>query len=193
MKKTNLASFGGILTAILASLCCIGPLIVATVGFGSIAAFTLFESYRPYFIAISVLLIGAAFILVYRKRSVHCDDGTCKVESASKWTKTAVWLAAFVMILTISFPYFGLTAQGKVNENVKATATVTLHISGMDCEPCARGLEGSLASIEGVHKVHIDFPNGTGIVEYDENKVQPAAFIERLHQNGYPSTIEKGK
>lgn len=192
MKKTNFVSWGGIAAAVLASLCCIGPAVVVAAGIGSIGAFALFESYRPYFIAISTLLIGAAFTIVYRKRNVHCEDGTCKVESANKWAKTGVWLAAFAVTAAISFPYLGFTQQDAVNESVHATATVKLQISGMDCEPCARGLEGSLASIEGVRKAQIDFPNGKGVVEYDERKVQPTAFIERLNKNGFPSKILKG-
>ena len=110
MKKTTLSTVGGVVTAIVASLCCIGPVVVALVGVGSIGAFSAFDAYRPYLIGITVAILGLAFYLTYRKREVKCEDGTCKVESAGKWNKIGVWSATLIAASAIAFPYFGFTA-----------------------------------------------------------------------------------
>ncbi|MBI3365810.1 MAG: hypothetical protein HY033_13000 [Ignavibacteriae bacterium] len=68
MKKTTLTTFGGAVAAVVASLCCIGPVLVAGIGIGSLGAFAVFENYRPYLIGATVLLLLGAFYLVYRKR-----------------------------------------------------------------------------------------------------------------------------
>lgn len=193
MEKTTLASVGGITAAVIASLCCIGPVLVVFLGIGSIAAFSVFEIYRPYLIGLTVALIGLAFYLTYRKREVKCEDGTCKMESASKWAKTGVWTVTILAGLAVGFPYLGFAPQTSVNKAVDSTAVVTLTISGMDCKACAAGIEGSLANIKGVRKARVDFQSGKATVEYDSRMVKPTVFVDRVNDSGFKATIEKGK
>lgn len=107
MQKTTL-SVGSIATAIVVSLCCIGPAAAALIGAGSLGVFSAFEKYRPYLMALTALLLGFAFYFAYRKREVKCDDGSCKIESASKWNKIGVWGATFLAAIAITFPYLGI-------------------------------------------------------------------------------------
>lgn len=193
MEKTTLSSVGGIAAAIIASLCCIGPLVVVLLGAGSIAAFSIFEVYRPFLIGLTVVLIGLAFYLTYRKREVKCEDGTCKVESASKWTKSGVWSATLLAGLAVAFPYFGFAPQASVNKAVDSTAVVTVNIDGMDCKACALGLEGSLSGMKGVRKAKIDFEGGKAAIEYDGRVIKPAAIVDRINESGFTATIKKGK
>lgn len=193
MEKTTLASVGGMSAAVIASLCCIGPLLVVFLGVGSIAAFSVFEIYRPYFIGLTVALIGLAFYLTYRKREVKCEDGTCKIESASTWAKTGVWTVAVLAGLAVGFPYLGFAPQASVNKAVDSTAVVILNIDGMDCKACAAGIEGSLANIKGVRKARVDFESGKATVEYDDMIVKPTVFVDRVNESGFKATIEKGK
>lgn len=193
MKKINLLSFSGIIAGVIASLCCIGPGVVLFLGFGSIAAFSVFELYRPYFILVSFILISLAFYLAYRKKKVKCEDGSCKVENASKKTKIGVWTFTLLSVLAVGFPYLNLTTQTSANEHVYSNATAILKINGMDCKGCATGIEGSLASIKGVRKVRVDFETGKAIVEYDNSKIKPSVLIDHVNKNGFKATIEQAK
>ena len=60
MKET-LTSAGSIVTAFLASLCCIGPFVLTFVGVGSVGFLTLFEAYRDYLLIATLGLLGTAF------------------------------------------------------------------------------------------------------------------------------------
>ncbi|MBI3585523.1 MAG: cation transporter [Ignavibacteriales bacterium] len=193
MEKTTLTSVGGVIAAVIASLCCIGPVIVVFLGVGSVAAFSVFEAYRPYLIGLTVALIGLAFYFTYRKQEIKCEDGTCKVEGAGKLAKTGVWSATILTILAIGFPSLGFAPQSAVNKTVDSTAIVTLNISGMDCKACAAGMEGSLAGMKGVRKAKVDFENGKATLEYDAKIVKPTAFVDRVNENGFTATIKKGK
>jgi len=193
MQKTTLVSVGGVTAAVIASLCCIGPVLVVFLGVGSMAAFSAFEVYRPYLIGLTVALIGLAFFLTYRKREVKCEDGTCKMESASKWAKTGVWTVTILAGLAVGFPYLGFGPQTSVNKAVDSTAVVTLNISGMDCKACAAGIEGTLANINGVRKARVDFQSGKATIEYNNKVVKPAVFVERVNESGFTATIRKGK
>lgn len=104
MNKTTLASTGSVLSALLASLCCIGPVIFALVGAGSVGFAFVFEPYRPYLLVLTVLFLGTGFYFTYRKREVKCEDGTCKVESASNLNKIILWIAATITVIFMLFP-----------------------------------------------------------------------------------------
>ncbi|MFQ5640387.1 MAG: mercuric transporter MerT family protein [bacterium] len=104
MNKAALTTVGSILSALLASLCCIGPVVFALIGAGSLGFAAMFEPYRPYLLALTVLFLGAAFYFTYRKREVKCEDGTCRTETAGKWNKLLLWIAATVVAIFMFFP-----------------------------------------------------------------------------------------
>ena len=104
MNKTTLASVGSVLSALLASLCCIGPLVFALIGAGSLGLAAALVPYRPYLLALTVLFLGAGFYFTYRKREVKCADGTCRVETASKWNKILLWIATTIAVIFMLFP-----------------------------------------------------------------------------------------
>ncbi len=104
MQKATLSSVGSIVAAVTASLCCIGPAVLAILGASSLGAFAAFETYRPFFIGLTVVLLGLAFYLTYRKREVVCEDGSCKIEAAGKWNKILLWLAALLALIFLFFP-----------------------------------------------------------------------------------------
>ena len=108
MEKSTVTAGGSITAAVFASLCCIGPVFLGSVGVGSIGAFVVFEQYRTVFIVMAALFIAFAFSLAYRRHEVHCEDGTCKLQSSSRRTKLSVWGAAVVVTAAIAFPYFGI-------------------------------------------------------------------------------------
>lgn len=104
MNKAILTTSGSILSALLASLCCIGPFVFALIGASSLGFAAAFEPYRPYLLALTVVFLGAGFYFTYRKQDVKCEDGTCKIESASTWQKVLLWVAATVALVFMFFP-----------------------------------------------------------------------------------------
>ena len=104
MNKTTLASTGSVISALLASLCCIGPVVFALVGAGGLGFAFVFEPYRAYLLVLTAIFLGVGFFFTYRKREVRCEDGTCKIESASTWNKVLLWIAAVVALVFMFFP-----------------------------------------------------------------------------------------
>jgi copper chaperone CopZ len=191
MQKSTLSSAGSIVSAIVASLCCIGPAALAIIGAGSLGAFATFEKFRPYFIGLTALLLGAAFYLTYRKREVKCEDGSCKIEGAGKWNKIGVWSATFIAALAISYPYLAAKPSATANAAFAPKATVVLDIKGMTCNACASHIQTALSELKGVHRASVEYQTGTGVVEYDLALVQPEALIERVDETGYKATLAR--
>jgi mercuric ion transport protein len=58
---------GAVLAAIGASVCCVGPLLLISLGIGGawMSAFTSMETVRPYFIIVTLIFIGLGLSLIH--------------------------------------------------------------------------------------------------------------------------------
>lgn len=72
------ALFTGALAAILASACCLGPLVLVALGFSGawIGNLTVLEPYRPIFIGAALVALFFAWRRIYRPAQA-CKPGTC--------------------------------------------------------------------------------------------------------------------
>ena len=196
MKRSDISAAGPVLTAIVASVCCIGPALLALVGVGSLGAFGALESYRPYFIALTAVLLGLAFYFTYRKKEITCEDGSCKVVEAGKWNKIGVWTSAVIALAAIFFPYVNATpivsaATMKPTATQAPYSTAVLNIKGMDCEACANGLHASLSRMKGVKSATVKYKTRSAVIEYNPAEVAPEAFANFLTKAGYKTTVVK--
>lgn len=97
---------GGI-AAILASACCLGPLVLVLLGFGGawMSNLQVLEPFRPFTLGIAILFL----VLAYRKLwqpAATCDTGTlCAVPRTQRMYKILFWLVATLIVISISSPY----------------------------------------------------------------------------------------
>ena len=106
--KEKILNIGTVLTAFFSSLCCIGPIVFAILGLGGVGVFIGLETYRPYFIGLSIVFLGISFYLTYRKREIICEDGSCIIQRGSKWSKISLWTIIFIVGVFIVFPSLNL-------------------------------------------------------------------------------------
>ncbi|ASK89653.1 mercuric transporter MerT family protein [Sphingorhabdus sp. SMR4y] len=88
---------GGAFGALLASSCCLAPLMLVTLGISGawIGNLTMLEPYKWVFIAIAVVFLGLGFRQVYFRSAEPCEDGIyCARPETSLIVKSALWLAA---------------------------------------------------------------------------------------------------
>lgn len=100
------AVVGSVVAALAASVCCIGPVVAASIGAGALgAASARFEVYRPWFLGVTVLLLGMAFVSTYRRPPTECSDGAC-APASRRTAKVVLWTAAVLVALLATFPYY---------------------------------------------------------------------------------------
>jgi len=102
------AAMGVVGAAAAASACCIGPVVFSLLGAGALSASAVkLEAYRPWFLGLTLVLVGAAFYSAYRPTAnTSClADGTCTPESR-RTARIMVWIAAALAVLLITFPYY---------------------------------------------------------------------------------------
>lgn len=99
------ANAGAVLSAFLASACCVGPLVLALLGLGGGALLASFEPYRPYFMVVTFSLLGFGFWLQYRtpklKAGEACD---CPTPRANRAGRAMLWVAAILVAGFLAFP-----------------------------------------------------------------------------------------
>jgi len=107
--QERLLAAGGIIGAIVASSCCIVPLVLVTLGVSGawIGNLTALEPYKPHFLAVTAILLGAGFWHVYFKPKRACADGTyCARPRSGRITQTALWLATALALLAATVDYW---------------------------------------------------------------------------------------
>ncbi len=118
-KKTVItaASMGGLITALLASICCIGPVVFAALGVGVGATGFLAGTagflkvllpYRPGFIVLTLILLAISFYPAYRKpQSAVCAPGeVCAPGATSGANRTVLWVLAVLALVLLLAPYW---------------------------------------------------------------------------------------
>lgn len=108
-RQTRWLAIGGIFGAVLASSCCIVPLLLALAGISGawIGTLTMLEPYRPYVATVTVGLIAAGFWHVYFRPKPACEDGSyCAKPESSRLTKTVLWTATLIVSLAVTIGWW---------------------------------------------------------------------------------------
>lgn len=108
-SRKRLAATGSIIGAILASTCCLGPLILLTLGVSGawIGTLTALEPYKFYFIAVTLVFLAVGFWQVYFKPKGDCVEGAyCARPGSNRITKIALWSSTILILLAATINYW---------------------------------------------------------------------------------------
>lgn len=107
-KSTWEALIGALGSSFLASLCCLSPLLIATLGLGGAwsSYSTVFEPYRPYMIVFVGSLLGYSFYKLYIKPP-PCGVGVaCISPKILLIQRVMFWIIVAVSFALITFPWY---------------------------------------------------------------------------------------
>ena len=108
-RRSRWLATGGVIGAILASSCCIVPLVLVTLGVSGawIGSLTALEPYNPYFVVVTLAFLAGGFWHVYFRRKPECVDGSfCARPESSLITKSALWVATIVIVLAMTLTWW---------------------------------------------------------------------------------------
>lgn len=107
--RGGLLAGAGLLGALLASSCCIVPLAFVTLGISGawMSNLTALEPYKPYFVAVTLVMLGAGFWHVYIRPKRMCEAGSyCANPAAGRISRTLLWMATAIVLLAATINYW---------------------------------------------------------------------------------------
>ena len=97
----------GGLAALLASICCLGPLVLVAIGFSGawIGNLRVLEPYRPIFIGAALVALFFAYRRIFRPAQACKPEEVCAVPQVKTAYKTMFWIVAAMTGIALAFPY----------------------------------------------------------------------------------------
>jgi len=180
-----------IITAIAASLCCITPVLALIAGTSGIAStFSWIEPFRPYLIALTILVLAIAWYqkLKPKKQEIDCDceDQKPKFINSKKFLLLVTLLAG----LMLAFPYYTKIFYPNPNKEVVYVSESNVNkieysIKGMTCTGCEVHIESEVNKLDGIIEVKANHEKGNTIVKYDKTKVTNKEIEDAVGKTGY--------
>lgn len=98
----------GVLAGIGASLCCVAPLVLLSLGLGGawVASLTAFEPFRPIFLLLALFFVGWAFRKLYLAPQA-CEPGKpCADAGTIHKQRVIFWVVTIPLLGLLAFPWF---------------------------------------------------------------------------------------
>ena len=174
----------GVLSAITASVCCLGPLLLITLGLGSLGLGAALGRYHWYFILGAALLLSFAW-RNYFKEKKSCESAHCEMEG-KKMTRNILVLASAV-VLTFAGLNLYTYAKGSVAGEVsqKEGVRVFIPVGGMSCFTCEISVQSAVKKLPGVYQVKANAKDKLAIVSYDPQKTNLDQIVATINETGY--------
>jgi mercuric ion transport protein len=97
----------GFVAALLASTCCLGPLVLISIGFSGawVSRLTALEPYRPIFIGAALVALLLAGRQLWAKTPSCEPQEPCAAPSVRRGYKLLFWVVAALVIVAVGFPW----------------------------------------------------------------------------------------
>lgn len=188
----------GILSALVASVCCVGPLVLVLLGLGSLGLGAFFGRYHWWFILAAIGLLAFAW-RAYLKEKGRCQNAHCEMAQGktARWTLT---LATLIVVLFVGLNLYTYLSQSWASPSQKvqasgASASVVIPVEGMTCFTCELTVESSLKRLHGVQSADARVNEKAAYVSYDPTRVRLEDLVAAINKTGYQASApkEKGK
>lgn len=186
----------GILSALVASVCCVGPLLLVLLGLGSLGLGAFFGRYHWWFILAAIGLLAFAW-RAYLKEKGRCQKAHCEMAQGktARWTLT---LATLIVVLFVGLNLYTYMSQSwaSPSRQVQASgesASVVIPVEGMTCFTCELTVESSLKRLPGVQSADARVNDKVVYVSYDPTQIRPEDLIAAINKTGYRVGAPKEK
>jgi mercuric ion transport protein len=185
------AKQGGIVAAILAAMCCVGPLVFVAIGVGSAAVFV--GRYHWFFLVGGITVLTWAWAKYLREKTV------CDCEHKPMAHRRSGMIALLISTLLV-LGFAGLNVSRYVFASAPVlTQTETrlanglnrivISVEGLSCVACEIPVRHALRRIDGVKSVQVNAGTKTATVEYVGAKTNPAKLVAAINSAGYQALL----
>lgn len=186
----------GFWPALIASLCCLGPLFLVLLGISTVSTAIGIGYYKPYLFVTGILFfIASLAYYLKKKKALICEGCSSKREEKHRLISVIILAAATFVIVYGLIIYFIVPqiapiiyqkenptkiSSSVVNSSTDELKKVNLKIEGMDCAGCAIGIENILKDLTGISETKVEYPQGSAFVIYNPQQITLEKIIETI-------------
>lgn len=195
-SETKLAGLG-LLTAISASLCCITPILALLAGTSGLAStFSWLDPLRPYFIGLTILVLGFAWYQKLKQnKKMNCN---CETKAKTPFMQTKVFLSLVTIFagLMLAFPSYAQMFFPKTENRTMVTEQANVEktefmITGMTCSGCEEYVNHEVNKLTGILNTTVSYEKGNAVIEFDRTKTSSKEIEKAILKTGYSVTNKK--
>jgi len=153
--------------------------------------FILFST-RPFFIGLTVLVLGFAWYQKLKSKSQQEIDCACENDVKPSFLQSKRFLLFVTLFagLMLAFPYFsGLFYAQPTKEIIYVQqdnmVDITFTVEGMTCSGCENHIESEVNKLDGIVSVKASYEKSNTTVKYDRTKVTEQRIIKAINNTGY--------
>ena len=180
------ASSGAVVAAVLASACCLLPLVLGGLGLSLVSIAAMFESARPYFLGLTALFLGAGFYFAYFRRPGR--------RGSRQLGRPTLWVATLAAAALAFFPVYAPISAADPSvrlpiENARSEVLI-LRVEGMTCPSCATAIEQELVQVSGVESAAVSYERAEARVIVDPaSRPNDGRLLRAVKKAGFRASI----
>jgi mercuric ion transport protein len=181
------AKQAGILSAILASTCCVGPLLLVAIGLGSGAVFV--GRYHWFFLIAGMAVLTWAWAKYLREKTVYdCEH------KPMGGRRSGMLTLLFTTVLVLGFAGLNISryvfASAPVPAQTQAQLAnglkrIVVSVEALSCVTCEIPVRHALRRIDGVKAAYVSAATKTATVDYEPSKTNPEQLVAAINSTGY--------
>jgi copper chaperone CopZ len=183
------AKYAGILSAILGSICCIGPLLLIALGLGAGAA--VIGRYHWFFVTAAMVLLAWAWVKHFREQA-RCACEHRPMDGRGISLLTLIIASAIVLgfgALNINSYIFAGSPPAVTRSVSSELQRVVIPVEGMSCATCEIAIRSALKRVGGVESAQVSFATKTATVDYEPAKTNPEQLVAVINSTGYRASL----
>ena len=182
----------GILSALLASACCIGPLLLVAIGLGSGAAFV--GRYHWF------LLIGGLGVLTWswmkylrEKKACDCPQQPMEGRRGALITLIAATVIVLGFVGLNVSRYVGAKPQtdpAAASAVAPGLTRIVVPVEGMTCATCEIAVRSAVQRVSGVKSVQVSVASNKASVDFDPTQTGTEQIVSAINATGYRAQLQ---
>jgi len=173
----------GILSALTASVCCLGPLLLILIGLGGLGFGAVIGTYHWYFIAGAAVLLGLAWKNYFAEKKA-CASKQCTMEG-KKMTRNILIAATLVVMTFVGLNVYTYAKSAALENTMKSGVEMTIPVKGMVCMTCEITVKSAVKKLPGIHEVKASARDQLVRVSYDPAKTSLDEIISAINGTGF--------
>lgn len=182
----------GLLSAIVASICCTGPLILIALGLGGLGLGAAISKYHGLFLTAGILLILLSWARYFEEKS-RCNVNNCQMKN-KKATLVVLIISTTLVLFIVGlnlYTYSGRPLATVLTISDADARTISIPVEGMTCFACEASVSSALEGVDGVVSAKASAKKRVASVNYEPDKTDVRQLVTAINNAGYKASLPR--